>query len=152
MGANSGGVDWATIGHGMVDAVTPFTIPAGVLPIFTGIAGKAYYLVNRPNLIDVDFEGQTYIPERICQNCGLTTLTLPATISRTGNYCFYGNASLTEVISLNTTPPIIGTGIFTACNALTSIYVPDASVSAYQSASGWSTHASIIKPISQRPT
>lgn len=152
MGAKSGGVDWATIGHGMIDCSTPFSVPAEVLPLFGSVSVFSYLFIGRSNLKSIGFEGQSYIPERICQGCGLTTVTFPDTLERIGNYAFYGNLSLTEVISLATTPPTFGTSALQGCTALASIYVPDASVSTYQGTSGWSTYASIIKPISQRPT
>ena len=152
MGAKSGGIDWATIGHGMLDYTTPFSVPAEALPLFASVSDKAQSFVLRPNLKSIDFTGQIYIPERICQGCGLTSVTFPDTITRIGNYSFYGNLQLTEVISLATTPPTMQNVALQGNNALQSIYVPYASVDAYKSASGWSTYASIIKPISQRPT
>ena len=152
MGTRSGGIDWETIGHGMLDCTTPFSVPAEALGIFTSVADKTYMFINRTNLKSIDFTGQIYIPERICQYCGLTSVTFPDTVTRIGNYSFYGNASLTEVISLATTPPTMQNVALQGNNALQSIYVPDASVSTYQGTSGWSSFASIIKPISQRPT
>lgn len=146
------GIDWATIGHGMLDYTTPFSVSAEALPHFTSVAVGTYLFIGRSNLQNIDFTGQIYIPERICQGVGISTLTLPDTITRIGNYAFYGCVSLTEVISEKSTPPTLGAGALQGCTSLTSIYVPDASVSTYQSTSGWSTHASIIKPISQRPT
>lgn len=146
------GIDWATIGHGMLDLTTPFDVPAGAIPYFTAVTVGTYLFIGRTNLQNIDFTGQIYIPERICQGVGISTLTLPDTITRIGNYAFYGCVSLTEVISEKSTPPTLGTGALQGCTSLTSIYVPDASVSTYQGTSGWSTYASIIKPISQRPT
>lgn len=152
MGARNGGIDWATIGHGMLDNTTPFNVPAEALPLFGSVSVFEYLFLGRTNLKSIDFTGQIYIPERICQNCGLTTVTFPDTVKRIGNYAFYGNLQLTEVISLATTPPTMQNYALQGNTALTSIYVPDASVSTYQSTSGWSSFASIIKPISQRPT
>ena len=144
------GIDWATIGHGMLDFTTPFSIPAEALPHFTSVSDKAQMFVLRPNLKSIDFTGQTYLPERVCQGCGLTSVTFPDTITRIGNYAFYGNLQLTEVISLATKPPTMQNVALQGNNALQSIYVPDASVDAYKSASGWSSFASLIKPISER--
>ena len=152
MQSRSGGIDWETIGRGMVDYTTPFEIPAEILPHFSAVTVYMYMFVGRGNLKSIDFSGQIYIPDRICQNAGILTLTLPDTLLRIGGYTFYGCKSLTEIISEKTTPPTLGTDAFTQCTALTGIYVPDASVSTYQAASGWSTYASLIKPISQRPT
>ena len=146
------GIDWATIGHGMLDYTTPFSVPAEALPYFTSMFVGKYLFIERANLQNIDFTGQINIPERICQSCGLTSVTFPDTITRIGNYSFYGNLQLTEVISLATTPPTMQNNALQGNTALQSIYVPDASVSTYQGTSGWSSYASIIKPISQRPT
>lgn len=152
MQSRSGGIDWETIGRGMVDYTTPLVVPAEILPHFGSVSVCTYMFVGRSNLKSIDFSGQIYIPERICQNCGLTTVTFPDTVTRIGVYSFYGNLQLTEVISLATTPPTMQNNALQGNTSLQSIYVPDASVSAYQAASGWSTYASLIKPISQRPT
>jgi hypothetical protein len=152
MGAKSGGIDWATIGHGMVDYTTPFSVPAEIIPTISGIGDKTYMFIFRGNLQSIDFESLSYIPERFCQGCtSLTTITFPTTMIRIGGYSFYGCTSLQEVIVQKDTPPALGANVFGNCTSLAVIYVPDASVSAYQGASQWSTYASIIKPISQRP-
>lgn len=152
MQSRSGGIDWETIGRGMIDLTTPFVIDAEILPTFGSNYAYSYLFINRTNLKAIDFTGQRYIPERICQANGITTLNLPSTIIRIGNYAFYGCLSLMEIISEADTPPTMDRSAIQGCTSLAAIYVPDASVSAYQGASGWSTYASIIKPISQRPT
>lgn len=84
---------------------------------------------------------------------GIETITIPSSVTSIGIQSFQQCISLAEIIMEATTPPTLANvNGFYGCTALTAIYVPDASVSAYQSASGWSTYASIIKPISQRPT
>lgn len=145
-------IDWESIGRGMVDYTTPFRMPAEALPYFGSIAVYTYMFIGRFNLTHIDFSGQAYIPERFCQNTGIQTLTLPDTIIRIGNYAFYRCTSLIEIISEKTTPPTLGTAALTQCTALAAIYVPDNSVAAYKAASGWSTYASLIKGISERPT
>ena len=147
------GIDWATIGHGMVDFTTQFSVPAGALPTFGNVSTNMYAFIGRGNLTAIDFTNQLYIPSRLCQNCtGLTSITIPTTVTRIGDYTFYGCSGLTEVICENSAPTTLGASVFDACTNLASIYVPDASVSTYQGTSQWSTYASIIKPISQRPT
>ena len=80
---------------------------------------------------------------------GCTSLTfaeLPETITNIGNNAFRACTSLQTVIVRATTPPTLGTGnAFSNAN----IYVPDNSVQAYKEASGWSAHASRIKPLSE---
>lgn len=102
-------------------------IPEG----YTTIGGSAFIYANYINQID-----------------------LPSTLTKIDGNGFNSatnRSSGCEMICRATTPPIVGTSGL-ANNNFTAIYVPDASVSTYQSASGWSTYASLIKPISQRPT
>ena len=73
-----------------------------------------------------------------CRN--INTLVLPVSVTSIASFAF-GNAydmQLTRVESHNTTPPTIGaTAAFPSGQ---SIYVPTASVSAYQSATNWSSY------------
>lgn len=82
----------------------------------------------------------------------LPSVTIPSTITKIELQAFRYCRGLVEFVVLATTPPTLGTNVFQYTHANLVIYVPDASVSAYQAASGWSTYASLIKPISQRPT
>ena len=52
---------------------------------------------------------------------------------------------------LPTTPPTLMDEYGNALAGCNTIYVPDASVEAYKSASGWSKYASIIQPLSSKP-
>lgn len=98
---------------------------------YTTIGGSAFIYANYINQIDLP-----------------STLT---NIDANGFNSATNRSSGCEVICRATAPPTVGTSGL-ANNNFTAIYVPDASVNTYKSASGWSTYASIIKPISQRPT
>lgn len=67
------------------------------------------------------------------------------------NYIFFGCPILKEVTFLHTTPPSYN-NIFSVGSKLESIYVPDESVDAYKTATGWSEFASKFKPLSEKPT
>lgn len=54
--------------------------------------------------------------------------------------------TLLATIPLSCFEPLVG------CDALESIYVPDESVDAYKTATGWSEFASKIKPLSSKPS
>lgn len=82
----------------------------------------------------------------------LTSVTIGSSITSIGSQAFQQCSLLEEFIINATTPPTLGTNVFNGCTALTAIYVPDASVSAYQSATNWTTYASKIKSINDRPT
>ena len=64
-----------------------------------------------------------------------------------GKYAFGACEKLTYIKCLAATPPTIGT--YTFQGSVCSIYVPDNSVSAYQSATNWSDYTSRIKPMSE---
>ena len=64
---------------------------------------------------------------------------------------FEGCSSLKEVTFLPTTPPRYNRTL-TDCSKLETIYVPDKSVDAYKTATGWSAFASKIKPLSEKPS
>lgn len=93
------------------------------------------------------------------ENCsGLTNIIIGSGVTSIGDYCF-GQLSNwptapTSVTVKATTPPTAGTGIFdeetsgnSPANSNLVIYVPAASVAAYQAASGWSAYASRIQAI-----
>lgn len=65
---------------------------------------------------------------------------------------FNGCTALEEIEFTATTPPPINTTMFLNTNNTFIIYVPDESVSAYQSANNWSQFAARIKGISEKPT
>lgn len=72
-----------------------------------------------------------------CRN--LTSITLPSSLTTIGQQAFSGCTGLASITCLATTPPTIGTNAFFGTNNCP-IYVPAASLSAYQSA--WSEYAS----------
>lgn len=77
----------------------------------------------------------------------LTEATLPSTLTSISQFSFYNCSKLKTLTMLATTPPTLGSSAFGGSTALTAIYVPAESVSAYQAASGWSGKASIIQAI-----
>ena len=80
-----------------------------------------------------------------CPN--LTSIVLPSTLTNINNWALCWNSLLTTVTVLATTPPNFGGGSIFAGATLAHIYVPAASVSDYQNATGWSAYASIISAI-----
>lgn len=76
----------------------------------------------------------------------LTSITSLGSITSIGESAFKDCSSLTSVTINAITPPTLGSNAFDNTNNCP-IYVPASSVSAYQSASGWSTYASRIQAI-----
>lgn len=76
----------------------------------------------------------------------LKTLYIGSSVTSIGNNNWFNTNSNLVVTITALTPPSLGSNIeFTESN--TTIYVPQASLNAYKTASGWSTYASIIQPI-----
>ena len=92
--------------------------------------------------------GVTSIGQYAFRYCsGLTSIDIPSGVTSIGSSAFNGCSSLTSITCLSTTPPTLsGKQWFNNTNDCP-IYVPSASVSAYQSDSKWSTYASRIQAI-----
>ena len=83
------------------------------------------------------------IGNRSFQNSGLTTITIPSGVTNIIDRAFYGCASLTEMKIEATTPPTLAE-TDSISSATTTIYIPAGTLSAYQSASNWSSFASMF--------
>lgn len=81
-------------------------------------------------------------------NCShLTIINLPASLTKIDAAACLGCTALIWVKCLAAVPPALGSDVFTNTNNCP-IYVPDASVSAYQASTNWIAYASRIKPLS----
>lgn len=101
----------------------------------------------------------------------VASVVFPGTLAEIGEYAFWGSSlagavdlpsSVTTIggrafrnlptetfICRATTPPTLGTDVFGQSTATLRIYVPDASLSAYRSATGWTYYYNCIKPLSE---
>jgi hypothetical protein len=82
----------------------------------------------------------------------LTEVHLPTTVTAIDSYFCRAAKSLKIVVVNPVTPPTLNSTAFqqTTVGAF-NIYVPDSSVSAYQTATNWSKYANYIKPLSELP-
>ncbi len=76
---------------------------------------------------------------------GLTSITIPDSVTSIGDRAFNNCKSLAEVNVKATKVPTGGSTMFYNCSSSLVIYVPTASVSAYQVATNWSTYSSKIQ-------
>lgn len=75
----------------------------------------------------------------------LTDITLPASVTKVGEYAFYNCSSLQSVTFLGTTPPELGENAFLGTNSFLTIYVPASALSAYRQAPGWKAYVERIQ-------
>ena len=78
---------------------------------------------------------------------GLVSITIPSSVTNINGYAFLRCTGLTSITCEATTPPTLTVNLPFENTNDCPIYVPSTSVSAYQSASGWSTYASRIQAI-----
>ncbi len=101
--------------------LTSLTIPSSVISIgnyaFEGCSGLISLTI--PSSI-------TSIGYSAFSGCsGLTSLTIPSSVTRIDELAFYGCSGLTSIYVYPEKVPILGTGIFSRCNAKNcTVYVP----------------------------
>lgn len=88
----------------------------------------------------------TYFAFGSCPN--LRYVVLPETLTSIGNATFYNSSKIEYIVCQPTTPPTLDGSAFNGTSCI--IYVPDASVNAYKTATNWSKFASRIKAISEK--
>ncbi len=84
-------------------------------------------------------------------NCyNLKSLTVPKGVASIGANAFSGCGSLLKYVFESEVPPTLAsTNVFSGINVICRIYVPDASVSSYKTASYWSAYADFIFSMSE---
>lgn len=75
----------------------------------------------------------------------LTGLTIPASVTSIGNSAFRNCSALRAIYMNSSTPPSIGTDVFTGLPSSFIIYVPSGRGSAYRNATNWSAWSSHIR-------
>lgn len=111
-------------------------IPTGITStprfLFEGCS-SLYGVIIPDNITNID--SATF---RGCSS--LDTITIPSSVTEIGNTAFKDCTSLTSITVEAVTPPELDTNVFYNTNNCP-IYVPSASLSEYQSASGWSDYS-----------
>ena len=88
-------------------------------------------------------EGVTSIGGSAFYNCySLSSVTIPDSVTSIGNSSFQNCYYLKEIHLKPTTPPTLGTSTFSSVPSDCIFYVPQGTLSVYQSATGWSDYAS----------
>ncbi|MBO7306917.1 MAG: leucine-rich repeat protein [Alistipes sp.] len=129
-----------SVAFGHCNSLTSITIPDSVTSIGSVAFGHCTSLtsVTIPDSV-------TSIGYSAFYGCtSLTSVTIPDSVTSIGNWAFYDCVSLKKVYCKPTTPPTGGSEMFESNASYRKIYVPRNSVSAYMSASKWSSYASAI--------
>lgn len=122
-------------------ALTSIIIPDGVTTIEnnTFMNCSALKQVKIPN-------GITNIGISVFYGCSvLTLIDMPDSVISIGNSTFTNCYSILKYHFTSTTPPTLGTNVFTNIATDSVIYVPQGSLEAYQTAENWSTYASYMR-------
>ena len=96
-------------------------------------------------------EGYTKIDGHAFDSCIIASLTIPSTIVTIGDSILQNNLANIKVKVLPVTPPTLAVASLGYIANGYSIYVPDASLSAYKSATNWRNMASNIYGLSSYP-
>lgn len=87
--------------------------------------------------------GVTSIDSYAFRNCSsLASVTIGSGVTSIGDYAFEYCKKLTSITILPTTPPTLGSSIFSNISSSAVITVPKGTLDAYKAASGWSAYAS----------
>lgn len=176
MAASRGaGVDWESIARGLLDNTLSFELPsdvdvrtqaasqlsarqkmtgfAKIKDGVTTVAASSFQDCRMLQGVTFPSTGVSSIGTDSFNNClSLTSIDIPASVTSIQTRAFYNCTGLVTMIVRNTTPPTMPDNAILNTNSLADIYVPDASVNNYKTATGWSSKASIIKGISEMPT
>ena len=112
---------------------TTYAVPASV----TSIAKYAFAVSNALTEVTLP-EGLTDIAEYAFAWCrNLTKISLPESLDNIGKLAFVECTALTEMTVLATVPPTVGSRAFNSVSRTIPVYVPAASLAAYQAAEVW---------------
>ena len=127
--------------------LTTYTLKNNIRFIGDGAFNQCYYFTS----ITIP-DSVTSIGIGAFGNCNnLTSIDIPNSVTTIGNGAFQRCRRLTNITVEAVTPPTLGSNAFDNTSSNLVIYVPDESVDAYKTANRWSSYASIIKPISEKP-
>lgn len=99
-------------------------------------------------LVDLKIpNGVTNIGEFAFQNSNIKSVVIPISTTNVDRMAFSYCAMLSSVTVDATTPPTIGSGVFSNTHYSLVIYVPAASVETYKSTANWSQYADKIQAI-----
>lgn len=127
-------------------ALTKIVIPSTLATI------NSFMCYGCSNITDVTINsGVNIIANSAFRDCtSLKSIVLPNTLTKIDQYAFNGDSALVDLEIHAVEPPSL---VWNSLPSnLVNIYVPDESVEAYKTATTWSSSASKIKGISEKPS
>ena len=127
-------------------SLSMITLPATLTTLNNGVFDGCI------NLISLEIpEGVSELPQSVFSNClNMQSLYLPSTITTIHYSAWYGLNSLIDLHIQATTPPVLTSSYSRA--GLVSLFVPEASVSAYQTADYWKEFGQIYTELTNLAT
>ena len=133
-----------SIGNGAFQSCS--SLASVSMPNVTTIGDNAFRYCS--SLASVSMPSVTSIDSYAFVQCSsLASIDIPSSVTSIGNAVFNSSTSIASVICRATTPPTLGTYVFTNTHTNLVIYVPAESVEAYKSATNWSEYADKIQAI-----
>ena len=120
-------------------SLTSVTIPDSV----TTIGDWVFYSCESLTSVTIGDSVTTIGYEAFAACTSLTSVTIPDSVTTIGYYAFYWCYRLTSVYCKATTPPSMGSSVFSNTN-IQAIYVPTGSVEAYKAKTNWKDYANKI--------
>ncbi len=115
------------------------TLPTGLTQLGTGV----FLYCDALKSITVP-EGVTIIGSDTFEFCpNLNSITFPSGLTEIGSWALKGAYNLASITCKATTPPSIGSEVFSGVSSSIPVYVPTASIDAYKAADGWSRFTNI---------
>ena len=115
------------------DALTYIRIPSSV----KNIGRESFYDCSQLAFVDLS-EGLTTIGEEAFNNCdALTHITIPSTVTSIGNSAFYNCGALNAIYLEATTPPTLGSSVFSYTSSSLKCYLACGLLGEYLASSAW---------------
>ena len=104
--------------------------------VVTQIKNQSFYMQSEVTEVKIPATVEVICMQAF-QESGITTVTLPAILTRIDNNAFRRCSSLKTMIAQGLTPAVVGSGAFTTITSTCTLYVPHGMVNTYKAADGW---------------
>lgn len=117
--------------------------------VFNKLTSLGEYIFEGSKITSLVSKSVPKIVTRACKDCSALKLVELEAATEIGYESFVRCYSLETVIVRNITPPTLNSSAFGNTNSTFLIYVPDAALEVYKTATNWSAYADRIHPLSE---